>query len=1030
MATNKINAIKIKKQTGYSDPIPIGVYAADIDLDETHSHNLLQVIGEVPIINGQVQTLQNQIQGKIGSELFEEYREDIKSTIDDINGSIDLLGDNKLSTEVFDSFQLNFGNYQSQVSTQFENKVNKEDIRDEISLAIGQDIAGSVSSWLQQNITTGGSDNPIVYDHTLSTENAAAEAKAVGDNFNVFKDAMAVPYPVAFTQGYYYKVGDENNGVIAAKDIANGSYAYIAINITEEQPVIAIRVSVRKYGSSHCIIFTGDEESNIFYDNNNNGTSGYRIIKTELVSNGANSFESKVFATVPQGCKHIFINTRIKDSGGVAYNDPNKVEIFQPDSISNTIKTQTYTKQQIDAKIPLIDNTLTQSEKPADAKVVGDNFNILQNAVAVPYSVAFTQGWWWKVQGETATETNNASYQYAKIEITDNLPIIAVRVSTRKFGSSYGLIFCNNMTNNMTPPNSCHVIEKLLSGAGTGDNGEYESKYYAQVPQGCTHIIITNRIKDRNNQLFDDGLEPEIELFKSTSLIEETQQVIENINSPIRNNINSLFDMIGFQDIIVNSSFIEKETLSPIETVNAGISNKTNFNQAEPKVTTSYQYQKFKRDDLFYKISTYINVPANTDFSQYNYPYYILGVDQDDHVIDAYGKNELPSGQREFYIKFQESVVYFYVNCYINNDGQIVVKSLFAPSITTRLDSNYEEIEKLKKENEHKSTSLEESEKNALKKILILNKENRCLNFGFITDTHANQYQDAKKYISVLRHISKTNILDDIFHGGDVITTYADTYCETFDDYVQAMLNGLDEYNDISNIIFIEGNHDNGHDNNDINLNNIDDNASRIQYSLLFGSSMNSFTKNPDDLLGQYGFKDYPNVKIRIIILESFNHQGGQDENGTSNDNDVQLNWLRSTLLNTPQDYNVLILTHYFIKSKYQQTNRLLKYFNEADDVFAGNAQGRLIGVICGHKHNNLYQYDTNEAPNYHFNVINVLAGYNGCDIFSIDTENKRIYETTISDLTDPYTTTNDQAQGFNRTFSWQYGNYNIISEQ
>ena len=72
------------------------------------------------------------------------------------------------------------------------------------------------------------------------------------------------------------------------------------------------------------------------------------------------------------------------------------------------------------------------------------------------------------------------------------------------------------------------------------------------------------------------------------------------------------------------------------------------------------------------------------------------------------------------------------------------------------------------------------------------------LNFGFITDTHSNRYE-AGNYVSSLKRISKTEMLDGVFHGGDILSTAINSVPLSMDEYLNAELTALNDYTAINN---------------------------------------------------------------------------------------------------------------------------------------------------------------------------------------------------------------------------------------
>lgn len=302
--------------------------------------------------------------------------------------------------------------------------------------------------------------------------------------------------------------------------------------------------------------------------------------------------------------------------------------------------------------------------------------------------------------------------------------------------------------------------------------------------------------------------------------------------------------------------------------------------------------------------------------------------------------------------------------------------------------------------------------KDAIDRIESLNTSN-FVNIAFMTDSHGNgdlleAGNDATKSIQTLRYLNQTKQLDLLVHGGDVIlTTDFTTYTKSrliFD-----IQNHLKEYADIDNLVFIKGNHDAGHQNEEGTTENLDN----FEYRALYQTGkvyfetvapINNYFKET------YFYKDVSGKKIRIIFLDSWHENNTLGNSDKMSFGTAQENWLCETLSTVPNGWTVIVFTHYFGYNNNtiaahplsKNTSDIVKAFNEKSTygsyIFSSTA--KLAGVVMGHEHQDIYNNSLG------FNTIRVDASYkkNGdaegkdmcVSVFTIDTINNVFYETRI----------------------------------
>lgn len=580
-----------------------------------------------------------------------------------------------------------------------------------------------------------------------------------------------------------------------------------------------------------------------------------------------------------------------------------------------------------------VDVTLTQQGAAADAKTTGEIVNSIKNETNNLIStiggffksdsnIEFTSGVFYKVSSETNTIEQSASSGWRSCVIPVSSKFY--KISTHMYGSSTYAIYLTDENNN--------VLNKYL--LPKENTVIFVEDFFLEIPKTCTTIYLNDRVSE------DDKF--------------ATVKGIDDINKAFKNIID--YDIGTIKNIISIESILKYGSLTPISVTfedNAMIG--TIGQKISMRTTNNYKHCVVEKTASFYKLSLY------TVTSKY-YPFFILGVNDKDVIIYQNADNSI-TGQREFYIYIPNDVVRFYVTGSTN--GIIEVQEINPMPIGELLDDVCQFQDK-------KNNVLRQIEIDALNTIIGYNRLNRFLNFAFITDTHSNE-KDAINNIISLKRISKTGMLDAIFHGGDILSTTLNGTPLTLSEYFNAELEAINVYTDINKIMFIPGNHDNGHNRDIVN------NASSQQYSLLFANSLSELTKNPIEWWKSYGYIDYPNMKIRLVILESFVATG---EEGTSSIQDM---WLENTALNIPdEDWVTIVLMHYLANDTYYtSTINILQRFAQSN---------KLAAVICGHRHSDQY---TNEL---NFNLINVIGGFLGFDCFTVDTENNVLYETRIGE--------------------------------
>ena len=275
--------------------------------------------------------------------------------------------------------------------------------------------------------------------------------------------------------------------------------------------------------------------------------------------------------------------------------------------------------------------------------------------------------------------------------------------------------------------------------------------------------------------------------------------------------------------------------------------------------------------------------------------------------------------------------------------------------------------------------------------VLEYNRTTNNTNILYITDTHLD-LGNADEAIKLYNAISSKRIMDACVHGGDMVHAATDDFSE----YTKIILNGLQKFRGTNpNVRFVKGNHDICYGENK---------ASISQMHLLFDTELKDAVFNANAPNKCYFYEDITQKKVRIIYLDSYSIE--YNSSSVSFDAD-QLAWLYNTALDVPDGWTVLVFSHMFADSgigAYADVTNILKAFNDRGTAyggytFANDKTTHLVGVVHGHVHSDDYSNTTG------FNIIGVINGgistTNGFSVFTIDTSNKKLYETRIGSGTD-----------------------------
>lgn len=246
-----------------------------------------------------------------------------------------------------------------------------------------------------------------------------------------------------------------------------------------------------------------------------------------------------------------------------------------------------------------------------------------------------------------------------------------------------------------------------------------------------------------------------------------------------------------------------------------------------------------------------------------------------------------------------------------------------------------------------------------------------CLNIGFITDNH---YQpgyspNALTHYSHLETLSRISGLDTIVLGGDNINgDITKENLNKYTDTVSSFVFGLTD----SDVFMLKGNHDKGIGQKgglfpDKTLSDTD-----IKKYYKTGERLYSEIRDADSL---YGFKDYPEKRIRVVFMDSFdvpetlvNGMYKYNTLVTSAYSPNQLNWLADTALNLPDDtWSVIIFTHAPIPGT---------FLSEDELQYNGSVFKDILTAFVNKNAINTSSKEDNE--DFKFTLKKDLSGYKG----------------------------------------------------
>lgn len=244
--------------------------------------------------------------------------------------------------------------------------------------------------------------------------------------------------------------------------------------------------------------------------------------------------------------------------------------------------------------------------------------------------------------------------------------------------------------------------------------------------------------------------------------------------------------------------------------------------------------------------------------------------------------------------------------------------------------------------------------------------------FISLSDTHLNNdsttgigYVAPRNALMAAKILAYALNIDFIIHTGDVTAGRAFDTPDALKAQATTVLSMMKEAFNGFPIFCAIGNHDSGE--------YYDNNNGKIGTYMIDGDFLyNNFTAlcNPDQYVsinGGYCYKDFPNKKLRVFLLNTSESLVGRATWPTSGDDawnamsTAQLNQFGTWFNNMPEGYKSIIVSHYPADF---MANRILG--NKLQNLIGlTNTEGKFIAQFHGHLHNllssKMYIYDSNQ---------------------------------------------------------------------
>ena len=416
-----------------------------------------------------------------------------------------------------------------------------------------------------------------------------------------------------------------------------------------------------------------------------------------------------------------------------------------------------------------------------------------------------------------------------------------------------------------------------------------------------------------------------------------------------------------------------------------------------PTITSSTSYHHVQIDAVP-GAAYHIRVNQSTSG---NYPYYVHALDAGGIIIGRYAPSAgvTTSGRYDYDFIIPFAAKYLLITSYYYQGFDLTVKVIY--DIQSQIDdiNGY-----LNLPNDSEAKSIADSiMEDKRPDIFALNRDNICLNFVFTTDTHANDHR-ADNDLDLFVRVANEKFCDFACHGGDLITVTSST---TQTDYYKDIGPVLDKLGKINIPLYCpEGNHDVNGKNDDAAV------VTPAQWYAMTKTMANVDNMQIDNTYSGYFYKDFDDVKIRVIVLD--NYHGHDPDSGIEHSGiyGAEAKWFAESMLLNKQDFiewSILILIHDITDNLNTPVWRAITAYkngallNESgyEVDYRVQGPGSIVGVIHGHEHSDTYT-TLNDV-----NIIGVTCGYTAdtnpvsindfaIDIFTINPTSKKINATRL----------------------------------
>ncbi len=266
--------------------------------------------------------------------------------------------------------------------------------------------------------------------------------------------------------------------------------------------------------------------------------------------------------------------------------------------------------------------------------------------------------------------------------------------------------------------------------------------------------------------------------------------------------------------------------------------------------------------------------------------------------------------------------------------------------------------------------------------------------FAVQTDTH---FEGTDPDVGTnLNNLSNTIDLEFYAHLGDIIRGYSDASIDSPDNMRNSMDEIVRRYTEEAGcaVMMTVGNHDA----NSMWYNEYKDPIGIItekeHYSRIIKPlKEHNGEKMVNNVESVYHYIDFPQHKIRAIMLNTADSKFSYGETSTFNISQEQINWFKEEALNT--DYSVLVMMHTPLIDTFPKNNKVNngeKILNAVED-FIG-AGGDFIAYFCGHIHTQETVTDENGRVHMSFRMGGAHA-----EVVMIDTEKREINTVGLGDV-------------------------------